>query len=59
MSKILEKQGKELIECIKEMEMREEHRISRLQKLTAAPNEKVQSFRFQHIVFLNQSIFFT
>ena len=43
MSKILEKQGKELIECIKEMEQREQHRISRLQKLTVAPNEKVKS----------------
>jgi hypothetical protein len=41
MSEILQKQGKELIECIKEMEKREENRINRLQKLTAAPNEKV------------------
>lgn len=41
MSEILEKNGKALIECIKEMEEREEHRIQRLAKLTAAPNEKV------------------
>jgi len=38
---ILEKSGKGLLECIKEMEQKEEHRIMRLQKLTTAINERV------------------
>mmetsp|Transcript_13315 Transcript_13315/g.18267 ORF Transcript_13315/g.18267 Transcript_13315/m.18267 type:complete len:228 (-) Transcript_13315:159-842(-) len=40
MAEILEKSGKGLLECIKEMEQREEHRINRLQKLTSAVNER-------------------
>jgi hypothetical protein len=41
MADVLEKQAKGIIECIKEMELKEEHRISRIQKLTSAVNEKV------------------